>query len=211
MPYNKIMKQARKRLFISKKTGARERFKLIKLALENECNTLVFSLDDPFFTSKDRNQKYIKLAVTYALNIEAGGRDLSLLVPRNKFLFNRDLFRMVQGRRKASHHFCATNPKTTNLITERAYKLFNRAMQYTTAPRVFHLLPDEKYEETWCQCPACRAFRPVEQYIISVNAAADVLAKLDRDARIMYIDFDPEPEAARVKPRGNLVISGKIE
>jgi len=205
------MKQARKRLFVSKKTGARERFKLIKLALENECNTLVFSLDDPFFTSKDRNQKYIKLAVTYALNIEAGGRDLSLLVPRSKFLFNRDLFRMVQGRRKASHHFCATNPKTTNLITERAYKLFNRAMQYTTAPRVFHLLPDEKYEETWCQCPACRAFRPVEQYIISVNAAADVLAKLDRDARIMYIDFDPEPEAARVKPRGNLVISGKIE
>jgi len=209
MPYNKIMKQARKRLFISKKTGARERFKLIKLALENECNTLVFSLNDPFFTSKNRNQKYIKLAVTYALNIEAGGRDLSLLVPRSMFLFNRDLFRMVHGRRKASHHFCATNPKTTNLIAERAYKLFDRAMQYTTAPRIFHFLPDEKHEDTWCQCPACRAFRPVEQYIISVNTAADVLAKFDRDARIMYIDFDLEPEAARVKPRGNLVISGK--
>ena len=205
------MKQSRKRLFIDKKTGARERFKLIKLALENECNTLVFSLDDPFFTSKNRNRKYIKLAVTYALNIEAGGRDLSLLVPRSMFLFNRDLFRMAQGKRKASHHFCPTNPKTTNLIAQRTYKLFDRAMQYTTSPRVFHLLPDEKHEDTWCQCPACRAFLPVEQYIISINAAADVLAKLDRDACIMYVDFDPEPEAARVKPRGNLVISGKIE
>jgi len=202
------MKQVRKRLFISKKTGAIERFKLIKLALENECNTIVFSLDDPFFKSRNRNQKYIKLVKNYAINIEAGGRDLSLLLPRKLFLFNPDLFRMVQGRRTPSHHFCPTNPRTINIIADRAVQLINRAIEYMPAPRIFHLLPDEKHENTWCQCPACRAFRTAEQYIIAVNTVADVLSGFDHEAKIYYIDFDSEPEAARIKPRKNAIISG---
>jgi len=68
------------------------------------------------------------------------------------------------------------------------------------------LLPDEGHETTWCQCPACRAFRPAEQYLIAVNTAADVLAKMDPQARLYYVDFDTEPEAARVKTRANTVV-----
>jgi len=205
------MKQSRKRLFISKKTGAKEREKMIKLALENECNTLVFSLDDPFFLSKNRKHKYINLAKIYPINIEAGGHNMSLLLPRSKFLFNRDLFRMEQGRRKAAYHFCPTNPKTTEIIANKAYQLFSNSVHYVTLPRIIHLLPDKNHENTWCQCPACRAFRPAEQYIIAVNIAADALAKFDPDAKLAYIDFDTEPEAARVKPRANTLIIGKGE
>jgi hypothetical protein len=197
------MKQVRKRLFIDRKTGSDERLKKIKWATENEYNTLVFPLDDKFF--KGGFSKYIKQAKHFAFYIEAGGCDLSVLMPRRLFLFNRGLFRMEQGKRKMNNHFCPTNPKTIAIIAKRAKRLFIRAMQKTTSDRVFHLLPDEGCENIWCQCPPCRAFRPVDQYMIAVNTAADVLAKLDPQAKLLYVDFDTEPEAARVKPRMNMV------
>jgi len=200
------MKQERKRLFIDIKTSAREREKLINLAVENGCNTVVFSLKDPFFKSK--SSKCLKLTKRYALNIEAGGRDLPLLLPKRLFLFQPGLFRMEHGRRKMDRHFCPTNPKTISIIAQRAHFFISRAMEKMDAPRIFHLLPEEGHENTWCQCPACRAFRPAEQYLIAVNTAADVLAQFDSGAQLVYIDFDREPDAARVKPRDNLLVIG---
>jgi hypothetical protein len=199
------MKQIRKRLFISRKTGAGERAKIVRSAIENGYNTLVFPLDDKIF--RGGISKYIKLAKHFAFYIEAGGCDLSLLLPRHLFLFNKELFRMEQGKRKMNNHFCPTNPKTITIIAKRAKKLFIRAMQKTSPDRIFHLLPDEGCENICCQCPPCRAFRPVDQYLIAVNTAADELAKLDPQAKLSYVDFDTEPEAARVKPRKNMVIS----
>ena len=199
------MKKERKRLFIDIKTSAREREKLIKLAVENECDTLVFSLEDSIF--KNKSPKYTRLIKHYALNIEAGGNDLPLLMPKRQFFFNRELFRMEQGKRRMDHHFCPTNPKTTAIIAENAQELFYRSIKTVTIPRLFHLFPDKGYESTWCACPACRAFRPAEQYLIAVNAAADELVKLDPEARIAYIDFDTEPDSKGISPRGNMIIS----
>jgi len=197
------MDDDRKRLFISKRTGSREREKLIKLALENECNTLVFSLSDRFF--KTKNAKYIKLISRYDLHVEAGGREFSLLLPPKLFFFHRGLFRMEHGRRKMRHHFCPTNPETTALICENAKVLIDRTIHKVTTPRIYHMLPDEGHESTWCACPACRAFRPAEQYIIAANTFADELVKFDPYAELAYIDFDPEPDAARVRPRKNML------
>jgi len=197
------MTQDRKRLFIDKKTGAKERLNIIKLALENNCDTLVFSLDDKFFKSRNRSLKYIKLAKQHSLFIEAGGREFSLLLPRKLFLFNGGLFRMEQGKRKRAHHFCPTNPKTTAIIEQNAQALFKRAMREVTSPRIFHLLPDEGHESVWCACPACRAFSPAEQNIIAVNTAAGVLEKLDPQARISYHDLGAEPETEGVRPKKN--------
>ena len=199
------MEQSRKRLFINKKTSDRERERLIKLAVENECNTLVFSLNDDFF--KKKNPKYIKLIKDYSLNIEAGGQDLSLLLPRRLFFFHRDLFRMVQGRRKPDHHFCPTNPQTIAIVSQNAQLFFASSMEKVTVPRIFHLLPDDGHENSWCACPACRAFRLAEQYLLAVNTAADVLVKLDPYARLMYIDFDTAPsDAPHLAVRANTVV-----
>jgi hypothetical protein len=197
------MKQERKRLFIDKETDAKERQRIIETAAEKKYNTLVFSLDDKFFKSKNRKLKYIKLINQHSFFIEAGGRDFSLLLPRRLFFFHRDLFRMEEGKRKASHHFCPTKPQTTAIIAKRAYALFARAMREVTAPRIFHLFPDKGYETTWCACPACRAFSPAEQNIIAVNTAADALFKLDPDARLSYHDFGIEPGEGGVAPRKN--------
>jgi len=198
------MKHVLKRLFIDLKTSPREREKIIFLAIGNGCNTLVFSLNDKFFTSKNRNHKYIKLINTHALRIEAGGSDFSLLLPKRLFAVDRELFRMDQGIRKPDHHFCATNPKTISIIMENTLKIFTGILNYVTPPRIFHLLPDKGHEETWCACPACRAFSPAEQYLIAVNSAADSLAKLDMNAKIAYIDFDTEPDAEGISPKKNV-------
>jgi len=205
------MKQARKRLYIQKKAGNNERYKLINWAAENKYDTLVFSMCDSFFKNRKKNVKYIKLIRHHGFLIEAGGRDISLLLPRSKFLFNPGLFRMAQGRRTPSFHFCPTNPKTTAIVTKRMHSLIGKIIEGVSVPRVFNLLPDENQEATWCQCPACRAFRPAEQYMIAVNAAADALSKYDLEAKLAYIDFDTEPEAARVMPRKNALIVGKGE
>jgi hypothetical protein len=116
-------------------------------------------------------------------------------------MFHRGLFRMEQGRRKKRYHFCPTNPKTTAVITEQAHKLFARSLQFVTPRRVFHLWPDEGQDNTWCACPACRAFSPAEQYLIAVNSAADVLAKLDPNARISFVDYGEE---SGIAPRKNM-------
>ena len=198
------MKKERKRLFIDRKTGAKERLETVKWAVENNYDTLVFSLGDKFFKSKNKNIKYKKLIKYHSINIEAGGRDFPLLLPKRLFLFHRNLFRMEQGKRKAAPHFCPTNPKTTAIIAKRARALFARAMKETTPPRVFHLFPDEGYESVWCACPACRAFNPAEQNIITVNTAALSLAKLDPDARLSYYDFGAEPVAEGVAAGKNM-------
>ena len=197
------MKQERKRLFIDKKNSAKEREEIIKWAAENMYDTVVFSLGDRFFKGAIGNPKYVKLIKRHSLIIEAGGRDFPLLLPRRLFFLHRDLFRMEQGKRKQAHHFCPTNPKTTAIITERARYLFARAMQKVTPPRIFHFIPDEGHETTWCACPACRAFSPAEQNIIAINTAAGALAKLDPEARLSYYNFGTEPEAEGITPREN--------
>ena len=197
------MRQLRKRLFIDKKTGAKERLNIVKFAVDNKCDTLVFSLDDKFFKGGNRKLKYIKLMKQHSFTVEAGGRDFSLLLPRRMFLFHRDMFRMEQGKRKADHHFCPTNPKTTAIAGKRAYNLFARILREVTIPRIFHLIPDEGHETAWCACPACRAFSPAEQNIIAVNTAAGALEKLDSEALIFYHDFGADPVAEGITPGKN--------
>jgi len=162
------------------------------LAAENKYNALVFPLSE---CCSGLNREYIRLAEKHSFIIEAGGHDLSILMPRRLFLFHRNLFRMDQGKRKIAHHFCTTNPKTIAIITERARYLFSRSLRTVTEPRIFHLMPDEGHEETWCACPACRAFSFCEQYIIAVNSAADALAKIDPEARLAFMDFGEDPQA----------------
>ncbi|MDR1575636.1 MAG: hypothetical protein LBS37_06485, partial [Treponema sp.] len=71
------------------------------------------------------------------------------------------------------------------------------------AAPVFHLWPDQGHEKTWCACPDCRAFSPLEQNRIAVNSAADVLADLDPRARLSYLEDPLETSAGRPALRDN--------
>jgi hypothetical protein len=196
------MNMDRKRIFIDRKTGTKQRTDIIKWAAQHNYDTIVIPLNEKISAKKI----YIKLAKKYELNIEAGGHELSLLLPRRLFMFHSGLFRMEQGRRKSRRHFCPTNPKTTAIIAKQAAKLFSQSMQTVTEPRIFHLLPDQGHESIWCSCPACRAFSPAEQNIIAVNCAADALAKIDPEALLSYIEFEATPVAPGVVPRKNMFV-----
>jgi hypothetical protein len=137
----------------------------------------------------------------YGFDVEIGGWDLSRLVPRNRFLFHKELFRMVQGKRIKQTHFCSTNPDTINMIQKEARKLFSRFPEIKT----FHLWPDRNKSDVWCNCPSCRAFSFAEQNLIAVNAAADVLALINPEAKLSYIEVETNnDEEPSIKPRENM-------
>ena len=143
-------------------------------------------------------------AKEYGIALEAGGRDLSSLVPRKYFFFHSDFFRMEGGKRVKAHHFCPTSPGAIRLIGAEGGKLFRAAGEI----RSFHLWPDKGAETTWCSCPTCRAFTPTEQNRIGVNTAADVLAALNPGAFITY--FEKAGETANIPLRRNLVRIEKL-
>jgi hypothetical protein len=167
----------------------------------NRYDALVFPLET--FASEKFRRKLLHLkqfAREYGIALEAGGWDLSALVPRRYFLFQRDSFRMEGGKRKKEHHFCPTSPNAIRLIGDAGKKLFEAAEEI----EVFHLWPDKEEDAGWCYCPACRAFTPQEQGRIAVNAAADVLAAVNPKASITY--FEKPGEATKIPLRKNIFI-----
>ncbi|MCL2093701.1 MAG: hypothetical protein FWH12_05835 [Treponema sp.] len=121
-----------------------------------------------------------KAAGEFGISCEAGGHELSLLVPKRNFLFHGDFFRMEEGRRKKDHHFCPTSLGVISLIKKRGEQVLKKAGELG----VYHFWPDRGAEKIWCSCPACRAFSPLEQYRMALNAAADVLTGVYPRARL---------------------------
>jgi len=174
----------------------------VEWAARHQYDAIVFPLAAYASESTGRKIKQLRqIAGEYGIALEAGGRELSSLVPRRYFLFHRDFFRMDDGKRKKDHHFCPTNPDVTRLIAKEGKRLFRSAPGVS----VIHLWPDKGAETAWCSCPTCRAFSSLEQNRIAINAVADALAALNRgadhEALISY--FEKPGEGGKIKPRKN--------
>jgi hypothetical protein len=167
----------------------------------NRYDALVIPLA-AFVSEKLKLKQLEKFAGEYGIALEAGGHELSSLVPRKAFFLHRDYFRMEDGKRKKDHHFCPTSPGAIRLIGEEAEKLFRAA----DSVKVFHLWPDNGAETAWCSCPTCRAFTTQEQYRMGVNAAADVLTAINQDALITF--YEKPGEDGKIPMRKNTI---KIE
>jgi hypothetical protein len=128
-----------------------------------------------FPLGKKRPKALLCLAAQYALDIEAGGRELSSLIPRFLFFVKPGLFRMEGGRRKKQGFFCVTNPETIALIRKNALRRFRKAAGEGIS--VFHLWPEGPEALFRCTCPSCRAFSPEEQRRIALSVAAGALAE----------------------------------
>ena len=162
----------------------------------NRYDALVIPLEA--FVSEGQKLKQLeKSAGEYGIALEAGGHELSSLVPRKAFFLHKDYFRMEDGKREKDHHFCPTSPGAIRLIGEEAEKLFRAA----DGIKVFHLWPDKGAETAWCACPTCRAFTTQEQNRMGVNAAADVLAAINPDALITF--YEKPGEDGKIPMRKN--------
>jgi hypothetical protein len=193
-PWRRFVPGEKDRAFLPKNQEA-----LVRWAARNKYDALCVSLKE-FLSSRFRREwgTLQRLADEYALALEAGGWELSLLVPRRLFFFHRDLFRMEEGGRKRQYNFCATNPGTINTIKAEGEKYFRAAGGIS----VFHLWPDKGREAVWCSCPTCRAFTPAEQNRIAVNAAADALASVNPKGVISY--YEPSGEGGKIPMKPNL-------
>jgi len=149
-------------------------------------------------------KQFRQAAGEYGITLEAGGRDLSALVPRSYYFLHKDIFRMEEGVRKRANHFCPTNPATIRVIGKEGGKLFRAAAEV----KVFHLWPDKGAETVWCSCPSCRAFTPSEQNRIGVNSAADVLAAVNPGASVTY--YEKSGEGGNIPLRKNLFRMEKL-
>jgi hypothetical protein len=178
--------ESERRFIIPAGTKPKKAAAIVRWAARNGCDAIVISLRDPLPEN----------ASPYSLAVERGGWDLSLLVPRRYFFFHRDLFRMEEGRRVKQYNFCPTNPGTISLLKRKAAAVFKKGTRPEESVRIWHLWPDRGHEKTWCSCPACRAFTPEEQNRIAVNAAADVLAEIDPEARLSCFPENSEENAA---------------
>jgi len=171
---------ARRRLVIPANHKAlknpKKRAALMEQAAQQGFDTIIF----PFGIGI--TDEIIKEAASNNLTPETGGWSLSQLLPRKYFFLHGDYFRMESGKRKRKIHFCTTNPKTIAIIRTESEKIFASAGKIQT----FHLWPDRGQEKNWCSCPACRAFSATDQYRMAVNAAADVLAEINPDAKLSY-------------------------
>ena len=165
-------------------------------AARNRYDALVIPL--AAFVSEGQKVRLLeKFALEYGIALEAGGHELSSLVPRKAFFLHHDYFRMEDGKRKKDHHFCPTSPGAIRLIGEEAEKLFRAA----DGIKVFHLWSDNGAETAWCACPTCRAFTTQEQSRMGVNAAADVLAAINPDALITF--YEKPGEDGKIPMRKN--------
>jgi hypothetical protein len=183
----------RKRFLLPPGQSRKTREAAIIRAARNGFDALVVPLEE--FPLKGKDRALTGLAAQYALDIEAGGREFSSLVPRRFFFFHPALFRMEEGRRKKEGFFCATNPDTLALIQKNAARLFTKANAAPVPVTIFHLWPEQ--ETRWCSCPSCRAFSPEEQNRIAINAAADALKEINPQALLSYYEPLNETEAYR--------------
>jgi hypothetical protein len=194
-----------RRLVITGKTPFKNREQAVLWAARNRIDAVALPLDDPApplagltgKVSRTRG-KLLSLMKDYALAVEAGGWELSLLVPRKNFVFHREMFRMEEGKRLKQYNFCPTNPDTTAVIKREAERYFRQNPEAA----VFHLWPDRNHELTWCSCPTCRAFTREEQNRIAVNTAADVLAETAPQSRVSY--YENGEEECGIPPRPNM-------
>ncbi|MDR1618861.1 MAG: hypothetical protein LBS06_07440 [Treponema sp.] len=198
----------RRRIVIDKETAPKKRDALIRWAARNRVDALVFSLGDRVFRRPRNGNGSLALAERYAMIIEAGGWDLSLLVPRGYFFLHRDLFRMDSGKRIRRFNFCPSNPQTIALLKKEGKRRFGALLRLHPEVDTFHLWPDRGHETTWCSCPTCRAFSRSEQNRMALCAAADALTETSPSARLSFFEEaggdSPESAAGTVLPRPNL-------
>ncbi|MCL2478562.1 MAG: DUF4838 domain-containing protein [Treponema sp.] len=181
----------------------KKRAAVMKWAIRSGFDTVVLPFRSP--------ETFFDEAYSCGLVPETGGWVMSSLLPRKLFFFHKDFYRMEGGKRIKKTHFCPTNPDTISTIKTEARKIFRSAGKI----RMFHIWPDRGAEKTWCSCPSCRAFSPVEQYSMAINSVADVLAEVNQQALISFYEEPGEDSGIilrkniiRVNPKNIFLFSG---
>jgi hypothetical protein len=120
---------------------------------------------------RDRAE-FERVARRLGLAIELGGHHLSSFLPRSNFKSDPALFRMQSGNRSPDSNFCASNPRSLEIVA-RNFASF--ALSHPEVD-VFHAWPDDLPGGGWCSCPDCARLSPAAQSLAVARVLADALA-----------------------------------
>jgi hypothetical protein len=136
----------------------------------------------------------------YGIDVEYGGHVLQLLLPRDRFKQNPELFPAGDdGVRMARGNLCVSNREAVKIVREGA-------LEYVQAHRENHLLHiwgADVWRGAWCRCGQCRELAPQVQYMKVVNEIAHALADDASAPPVAYLAYhdtiDPHPDLQPLK------------
>ena len=131
-------------------------------------------------------------AKTVGLRLEIGGHGMSACLPRDMFEKEPELFRMFQpedfgGKRMKDSNFCATNPKTRDIVKENFKKKLEPGIR--RGYHAIHGWADDLPGGGWCMCSRCRALLGTDQSQLTMNLEAQAVKELGVDMRVPAIAY----------------------
>ena len=131
-------------------------------------------------------------AKTVGLRLEIGGHGMSACLPRELFDKQPELFRMFQpedfgGQRMKDSNFCATNPKTRDIVKENFKKKLAPGVK--RGYHAIHGWADDLPGGGWCMCSRCRALLGTDQSQLTMNLEAQAVKELGADMRVPAIAY----------------------
>jgi len=137
------------------------------------------------------------IAVEYELHA------VEWLLPRALFGTNPDLFRENgAGKRVPDGNCCVSNPLALEILSERARMLAKLLRQ---SGENFHFWMDDA-EDAVCRCEKCSALSGADQNMLMMNAVAEGLASIDRNAKAAWLAYADALTVPRIKPRPSLFL-----
>jgi hypothetical protein len=133
--------------------------------------------------------------VDWGIAAEYGGHVLQLLLPREKFSLQPELFPCGDdGRRNERGNLCVSNPGALKLVREGVLRYVHDNPEVS----LLHIWGADVRRGAWCRCAGCASMPPQVQYMKVVNEVASALAhggnSTPAAAYLAYHDtLEPDP------------------
>lgn len=139
----------------------------------------------------------------HGMTLQFGGHHLPAFIRREAFEDHPEWFPVRKGQRDPRYNLCPTCPDALDELRRGAEVFFAR---YPGAD-VYHAWADDIWGGGWCSCESCDGLSPSDQALIATNAVADVLARVQPDARIAHLAYhDTLKPPEKTRPAENVTL-----
>ena len=130
----------------------------------------------------------------HGIGVEYGGHVLQILLPREKFESDPELFPADDdGKRLPRGNLCVSNRAAIDIVREGAL----RYVADYPENQLLHVWGADVKRGAWCRCGSCRELAPQHQYMEVVNTIAESLARSGDSRAVAYLAYhdtiDPYP------------------
>jgi hypothetical protein len=145
--------------------------------------------------SRLKIEELVPLCRERGIASEYGGHVLQLLLPRDRFDVNPELFPAdAKGERNSHGDLCVSNDAALRIVRDGAL----RYIRENPECELLHVWGADVWKGAWCRCSECAGLSPQLQYMKVVNAIAEALeadgSSVIEAAYLAYHDtIEPDP------------------